>query len=150
MYQHILVPVENTVCDKTILQHIRLLAKMTGAKLLLVHVADGWAARNYDQLGLQDSEEIQQDRQYLTDLERELSSEGFAVTSLLAMGDPASEIIRISREQNTDLIAMGTHGHRLIGDLIHGSTAEKVRHQVDVPVLLLKAHKQVAASKTAS
>jgi nucleotide-binding universal stress UspA family protein len=141
MYQHILVPVENSETDQTILQHIRPLAKLTGARLLLVHVADGWAARNFEQLSLQESEEIQEDRRYLADTERELSTEGFNVGVMLAMGDPAKEIIRVSREQNVDLIAMTTHGHRFIGDLIHGSTVEKVRHEVDVPVLLLKVHK---------
>ena len=141
MYKNILVPVENTDSDRTILQHIRPLAKLTGARLLLVHVADGWAARNYDQLGLQESEEMLADRRYLSDLERELGDEGFNVGAVLAMGDPATEIIRVSREENADLIAMTTHGHRLLGDIIHGSTAEKVRHQVEVPVLLLKVRK---------
>ena len=141
MYQHILIPVENAESDQTIIQHIRPLARMTGAKLLLLHVADGWAARNFDQLSLQESDEMREDRLYLAGLENALSSEGFMVASMLAMGDPASEIIRISREQNADLIAMTTHGHRFIGDIIHGSTAEKVRHQVDVPVLLLKVRK---------
>jgi nucleotide-binding universal stress UspA family protein len=141
MYQKILVPVENAGSDQTILQHIRPLAKLTGARLLLIHVADGWAARNYEQLDLRESEEMHDDRQYLANLERELSSEGFNVGVVLAMGDPAKEIIRVSREEHVDLIAMTTHGHRFIGDLIHGSTAEKVRHEVDVPVLLLKVHK---------
>lgn len=141
MYRHILVPVENADSDQTILQHVRALARMTGAKLLLVHVADGFAARNFDQLKLQESEEIREDRNYLAGIERELASEGFTVSAVLAMGDPSSEIVRVSREQKVDLIAMATHGHRLIGDIIHGSTANKVRHQVGVPVLLLKASK---------
>src|SRR5437867_687075 len=110
MYQHILIPVENAESDQTIIQHIRPLARMTGAKLLLLHVADGWAARNFDQLSLQESDEMREDRLYLAGLENALSSEGFVVASMLAMGDPASEIIRISREQNADLIAMTTHG----------------------------------------
>jgi nucleotide-binding universal stress UspA family protein len=141
MYRHILIPVENAESDHTILQHVRALARMTGAKLLLVHVADGFAARNFDQLKLQESEEIREDRNYLAGIERELAGEGFNVSVVLAMGDPSSEIVRISREQKVDLIAMATHGHRLIGDIIHGSTANKVRHQVAVPVLLLKAQK---------
>lgn len=141
MYRHILIPVENSETDGTILQHIRPLAKLTGARLLLVHVADGWAARNFNQLQLQESDEIRQDRQYLERLQGELEGEGFAVQSVLAMGEPATEIIRIAREEGADLIAMTTHGHRFIGDLLYGSTADKVRHLVNVPVLLLKAHR---------
>jgi nucleotide-binding universal stress UspA family protein len=141
MYNRILVPVENRESDKTILRHIRQLAKLTEAKLTLVHVADGWAARNFDRFELQESEEMKQDRQYLADLSRELEAEGYEVDVILALGDPATEIIKLARKQPIDLIAMTTHGHRLVGDLLLGSTADKVRHQVDVPVLLLKVQK---------
>ena len=53
MYTRILVPVENRESDQTILRHIRQLARLTHAKLTLVHVADGWAARNFDRFELQ-------------------------------------------------------------------------------------------------
>jgi nucleotide-binding universal stress UspA family protein len=141
MYTRILVPVENRESDKTILRHIRSLAKLTQAKLTLVHVADGWAARNFERFELQESEEMKQDRQYLADLSRELQGEGYEVDVILALGDPATEIIKLARKEPIDLIAMTTHGHRLVGDLLLGSTADKVRHQVDVPVLLLKVQK---------
>lgn len=138
MYKTILVPVENRETDQTILQHIRLLARLTNSKLMLVHVADGWVARNYEQFELQESDEIKQDRQYLNSLENELRSEGFEVRSVLAMGEPATEIIKLARAEPVELIAMTTHGHGLVGDIVYGSTADKVRHNVDVPVLLLK------------
>ena len=141
MYNTILVPVENRESDQTILRHIRSLAKLTDAKLTLVHVADGWAARNYERFKLQESEEMKQDREYLASLSAQLESEGYQVKTVLAMGDPATEIIKLAQEQAIDLIAMTTHGHRLLGDFLHGSTADKVRHQVDVPVLLLKVRK---------
>ena len=141
MYNTILVPVENRETDQTILRHIRALARLTHAKLMLVHVADGWVARNFEQLQLQESEEMKQDREYLAALAEELRSEGYEVTSTLLMGDPATEIIKLARAEPVDLIAMTTHGHRLISDLLHGSTADKVRHEVDIPVLLLKARK---------
>jgi nucleotide-binding universal stress UspA family protein len=138
MYKTILVPVENRETDQTILQHIRPLARLTNAKLMLVHVADGWVARNYEQLKLQESEEMKGDREYLTNLENQLRAEGFEVQSILAMGEPATEIIKIAQAEQVELIAMTTHGHRLVGDILYGSTADKVRHSVDVPVLLLK------------
>jgi universal stress protein A len=141
MYKTILVPVENRETDETILRHIRPLAKLTKAKLMLVHVADGWAARNFEQLKLQESEEMKHDRQYLAGLEKELQAEGFEVSSVLFRGEPATEIIKLARTEPVELIAMSTHGHRFISDLLYGSTADKVRHQVDVPVLLLKVRK---------
>ena len=153
MYQKILIPLENSKADRAILQHIRPLAKMTGASLLLMHVADGWVARNYEQLHLVESEEIKTDRAYLESVAkalradraylesvtRTLQAEGFEVSHVLAMGEPSDEIVKFTRKHKVDLIAMSTHGHRFISDLLYGSTADKVRHLVDVPVLLLKA-----------
>lgn len=141
MYKTILVPVENRETDHTILKHIRPLARLANSKLMLVHVADGWVARNYENFKLQESEEMKEDRAYLANLERELQAEGFEVSSILAMGEPAEEIIKLARTQPVELIAMSTHGHRFISDLLYGSTADKVRHHVDVPVLLLKVRK---------
>jgi len=141
MYKTILVPVENRETDQTILKHIRPLARLGNSKLMLVHVADGWVARNYENFKLRESEEMKEDRVYLANLERELRAEGFEVTSVLAMGEPAEEIIKLARSQQVELIAMSTHGHRFISDLLYGSTADKVRHHVDVPVLLLKVRK---------
>jgi nucleotide-binding universal stress UspA family protein len=138
MYKHILIPLENSAADETILGHIKPLARMTGAKLLFVHVADGWVARNFDQLQLAESEEMKQDRAYLEKRRRELSDEGFSCDAVLALGEPSDEIIKLAATRDVDLIAMTTHGHRLISDLLYGSTADKVRHQVNVPVLLLK------------
>lgn len=138
MYKNILVPVENRETDNTILEHIRPLARLTKAKLLLVHVADGWVARNFEQFKLQESEEMRHDRAYLAGLEETLRAEGFDVSSVLAMGEPSTEIIKVAKSSGADLIAMTTHGHRLINDILRGATADKVRHAVDVPVLLLK------------
>ncbi len=138
MYKHILIPLENSPADETILTHIKPFARMTGANLLLVHVSDGWVARNFNQLQLAESEEMKQDRAYLEKRSRELTSEGFSCDAVLALGEPSDEIIKLTREKDVDLIAMTTHGHRLISDILYGATADKVRHEVDVPVLLLK------------
>ena len=139
MCQKILVAVENSTADRTILAHVTDLAKLTGAELLLVHVADGWAARNFDQLKLRESEEIKGDRAYLEGLRNDLTGQGFTVQIELAMGDPATELIRVADEKRVDLIAMSTHGHRYLSDILHGTTADRVRHLVKVPVLLLRA-----------
>jgi len=139
MYQRILVAVENSAADRTILAHVARLAKLTGAELLLVHVADGWAARHFDDLKLRESEEMKTDRAYLDDLRRDLTGQGFTVETRLARGDPATELIKAATEQKVDLIAMSTHGHRFISDVLLGATADRVRHLVKIPVLLLRA-----------
>ena len=138
MYKTILVPVENRETDQTILQHIRPLARLTNAKLMLVHVADGWVARNYEQFKLQESDEMKHDREYLNTLESELRAKGLKCARSWPWASRPTEIIKLARAEPVELIAMTTHGHRFISDILYGSTADKVRHSVDIPVLLLK------------
>src|SRR5437660_12166165 len=111
MYRRILVAVEHSPADRTILTHVTALARLTGAELLLVHVADGWAARNYDQLQLRESEEMKADREYLESLKTELVTLGLPVRTHLAMGDPASELVRVAAAQGGDLVGKSTHRH---------------------------------------
>ena len=139
MYRRILVAVENSPADRAILTHIVPLATMTGAEILLVHVADGFAARHFKDLNLRESDEIKADRAYLEEVAARLTAQSLSVAVELAMGDPATELIRVAQDREVDLIAMSTHGHRFINDLIHGTTVDRVRHLVKVPVLLLRA-----------
>lgn len=139
MYKRILVAVENSPADRAILTHIVPLAAMTGAELLLVHVADGFAARHFRDLELRESDEIKADRRYLQQLADSLTAQSLRVSIELAMGDPATQLIRVATERHVDLIAMSTHGHRFLNDLIRGTTVDRVRHEVTIPVLLLRA-----------
>jgi nucleotide-binding universal stress UspA family protein len=139
MYKNILVALENSRADKSLLPHVQQLAKLLGSHLLLVHVADGWAARTYDQLKLTESEEMRADRNYLDERAEELRRDGIPVSVQLALGDPPTEILKIADAGHCDLIAMAAHGHRLVGDLILGSTIHVVRHKTSLPVLLVRA-----------
>ena len=139
MYKKILIAIENSEADRTVLEHVQQLATLTHASLLLVHVADGWVARNYDELALRESEEMKTDRAYLEKIQAELVSRGFTTHTHLALGDPATELVRVAAAEHPDLIAMSTHGHRFLNDIIRGSTADRVRHNVAIPVLMIKA-----------
>ncbi len=139
MYRRILVAIEHSPADQAILDHVRQLAKQIGSELHLVHVADGWAARNFDRLQLRESEEMKDDRDYLAMLAAGLRSEGLTVSTELAMGDPADELIRLTEHRGVDLLAMSTHGHRFLNDLVRGTTVNRVRHLVKIPVLLVRA-----------
>lgn len=150
MYQRMLVTLDHSSTDEAILEHIEALARSFASEVLLLHVADGWVARNYERLGLRESEEMQEDRRYLAEVTARLQKKGISTSSHLALGEPADEIIRFARERDCDLIAMSTHGHRFIADFILGSTADKVRHEVDVPVLLLKAPAEKKEKSVAS
>ena len=142
MYQHILIPLENSATDRVILDHVRPLVKLTGAKLLLLHVADGWVARNFNQLKLAESEEMKGDREYLEKVAGQLRSDGFSVETMLALGDPPDEILKVAEDGRCDLIAMAGHGHLLFGDLFHGSTITEVRHRTSIPILVVRAAKK--------
>ena len=139
MYQKILVALENSRADEALVPHIEKLAALTHAQLVLVHVADGWVARNFNKLKLAESEEMKTDRQYLEATAAKLRAAGLQVSIHLALGDPPSEILKTAEEEKCDLIAMTTHGHRLLGDIIYGSTINEVRHKATVPVLLVRA-----------
>jgi len=139
MYRKILVALENSRADEALLPHITTLAKQFHSELLLIHVADGWVARNFERLKLAESQEMKDDRLYLETTADALRALGLTVTTRLALGDPPTEILKASESDECDLIAMTTHGHRLLGDLIFGSTIEPVRHKATVPVLLVRA-----------
>ncbi len=138
MYKRILVPVENSSYDGAILAHVQQLARESDASIVLIHVADGWAARNIDQLHLRDSEEMQGDLAYIEKISASLEAAGLDAEAVLASGDPADEIVEAAEREQCDLIAMSTHGHRFLSDLIRGSVANTVRHKSMVPVLMVR------------
>ena len=137
MYHHILIPLENSPTDDVIIEHIRPLAHAAKARIILVHVADGFLARNQEQFG--ESDERRNDRQYLEKREAEMRASGLDVRHILAWGDPPTEVLNAAEREGCDLIAMATHGHRFLKDLLFGSVANEVRHRARIPVLLLRA-----------
>jgi nucleotide-binding universal stress UspA family protein len=138
MYRKILMPVENSPYDDAIVDHVLELARICKATVVLIHVADGWAARNISQLQLRESEEMKKDRAYIERISAELEAQGIEADAVLASGDPAKEIAAAAQREGCDLIAMSTHGHKFIGDMIHGSVSHAVRHASSIPVLLVR------------
>ena len=137
MYNTILVTVDGTSTDRAIIDHVKQLAKMAQGRVVLLHVADGWAARTYGRDAV--SREIAEDTDYLKQVRSEFEAAGISADAELAYGDPAKEIVRWVKEKGCDLVAMSTHGHRFFADLFLGTTASRVQHNVSVPVLLLRA-----------
>jgi nucleotide-binding universal stress UspA family protein len=137
MYHTILVTLDGTATDRAIIDHVKPLAKLAHSRIVLLHVADGWAARTYGPDAV--SPEIAEDTDYLQQVRGEFESAGISADAELAYGDPAKEIIRWVEQKGCDLVAMSTHGHRFLADLFLGTTASKVQHHISVPVLLLRA-----------
>jgi nucleotide-binding universal stress UspA family protein len=137
VYKTILVTLDGTPTDQAIIEHIKQLARFTQGRVVLLHVADGWAARFYGPDAV--SPEITEDTAYLERVRKEFESVGISAEAELAYGEPATEIVKWVDRKGCDLVAMSTHGHRLLADVVLGTTATRVRHSVNVPVLLLRA-----------
>lgn len=137
MYKTILLTLDGTPTDRAIIDHIKQLANLAQSRVVLLHVADGWAARTHGSNAV--SPEITEDMAYLEKVLVEFRSAGIPAEAELAYGDPATEIVKWVRQKGCDLVAMSTHGHRFLADIFLGATASRVRHSVSVPVLMLRA-----------
>jgi nucleotide-binding universal stress UspA family protein len=137
MYKTILITLDGTPTDRAIIEHIKQLAKFARSRVVLLHVADGWAARTFGPDAV--SPEITEDTAYLNRVRSEFQSADIPAEAELAYGEPADEIVKWVKQKGCDLVAMSTHGHRLIADIFLGATASRVQHRISVPVLLLRA-----------
>jgi nucleotide-binding universal stress UspA family protein len=137
VYSTILVTLEGTATDRAIIEHVKELARLAKSRVVLLHVADGWAARTYGPDAV--SPEIAEDTSYLAGVRAEFEAAGIRADAELAYGDPSTQIVNWIEQKGCDLVAMSTHGHRFVKDMFLGTTVNQVRHSVDVPVLLLRA-----------
>jgi nucleotide-binding universal stress UspA family protein len=137
MYETILVTLDGTPTDRAIIEHVKQLAKLAHSRLVLLHVADGWAARTYGPDAV--SPEITEDTAYLQKIRAEFQSVDIPTEAELAYGEPAREIVKWVEKRGCDLVAMSTHGHRFLADVFLGTTANRVQHNIRVPVLLVRA-----------
>ena len=137
IYQTILVTLDATPTDRAIIEHIKKLAKFHASQVVLLHVATGVPAKFHGSQAA--GEEVEKDQAYLQEVSAEFESEGIPARWELAFGEPVREIVKWIQEKGCDLVAMSTHGHHFVGDLMLGSTASPVQHSVSVPVLLLRA-----------
>ncbi len=137
MYKTILVTLDGTPTDRAIIEHVKVLARLAQSRVILLHVADGWAARTFGPDAI--SPEITEDTAYLNRVLSEFQSADIPAEAELAYGDPATEIVKWVRQKGCSLVAMSTHGHRFLADIFLGTTASRVQHSISVPVLLLRA-----------
>jgi nucleotide-binding universal stress UspA family protein len=135
VYNTILVTLDTTPTDRAIIDHVKQLAARMKSRVVLLHVATGVPAQFHGANA--GGEEIEEDQAYLDRVRDEFESAGIPARSELAFGDPAREIVKWVKENECDMVAMSTHGHKMVADMILGTTANRVRHKVSVPVLLL-------------
>ena len=141
MYKKILIALDNSPADNGIIAHVAELAARFGSKILLLHVADGFAARCFESLKLAESDEMKADHNYLETTASDLRAKNLSVEIKLALGNPPTEIVKAAEGEGCDLIALAGHGHKLFGDIFHGSTITEVRHKTEIPLLVVRAKK---------
>jgi nucleotide-binding universal stress UspA family protein len=137
MYKTILLTLEGTPTDRAIIEHIKPLAKLMGSRVVLFHVAAGAPARVHGEEAA--GEEVEKGPACLRQVREELNQAGIRADAVLACGEPAKEIVKWIERQGCDLVAMSTHGHQFVADLVLGTTAFKVQHSISVPMLMLRA-----------
>ena len=136
-YRRILVPLDHTDLDRQALGHAAAMAKMHGAKLYLLHVEEGVTSRVYGPLAA--TAEVEAGEHYLNRISESLRAEGIEVEAAIIHGpEPGREIVRYASQIAPDLIIMGAHGHRRLKDLIFGNTINPVRHDLRVPLLIVR------------
>ena len=137
MYETILLPLDTTETDKPIIEHVTTLATTMKSSVVLLHVVTGPQAEwnGPDAAG----EQVEKTRAYLDGVRGQLEAAGVPARVDMGFGEPAREIVRWVETNGCDLVAMGTHGHRWLSDIVLGFTASRVQHAVSVPVLLLRS-----------
>jgi manganese transport protein len=133
--KHIAAALGRDESDIKIINRALSLAKAEKAVLTLVHVVDSAFAQVYDN-DVYD-EHTRDDEKYLLEIADEIRSSGVIVEIALAYGDPSRELITFAESHKVDMLVMGSHGHRLLGDLLWGETVDPVRHRVNIPVLVV-------------
>jgi manganese transport protein len=136
-YHRILVPLDHTELDRKALSHAASMAKMHGAKLYLLHVEEGVTSRVYGPLS--STAEVEAGEHYLERIAESLRADGIDVeTAIVHAPRPGQQIVQYASEIQPDLIIMGAHGHRRLKDLIFGNTITPVRHELRVPLLIVR------------
>jgi len=137
MYKTILVTLDRTAADGAIIEHIKELARAMQSRIVLLHVATGAPAKYHGKNAA--GREVEESQAYLDGVRAGFAADGIPADAELAYGEPVKEIVRWIQQKKPDLVAMGTHGHQFVADLVLGTTAITVQHSVSVPVLLLRA-----------
>ncbi len=131
VYKNILVTIDCSSVDEKILEHVALLAKQNKAKVVLLHVVH---SHTLDQeRALREKAQTILDR-YL----KKLQDQGVEAVVRIRSGEPEKEILDEIAKNDYDLVAMGTHGHTFLGDILFGSVSDTLKHKISVPLLLIK------------
>lgn len=143
MYKKILVPLDGSKVAEGVLPHAKSLAYSEGAELILLTVTSNPAMDIvFSDPGIAETailEQQEKSKAYISEIENGLRAEGFRVSNLMRVGSVAETILGVAEELNVDAIAMSTHGRTGPARWLLGSIAERVVHNSNIPVLLIRA-----------
>jgi manganese transport protein len=136
-FHRILLPLDHSGLDRLAISHAAGLAKLHGAGLFLLHVEEGVTSQIYGKDS--STAEVEAGEQYLERIAQSLRQQGITVeTSIAHSSSPRKAIVEYARDVRPDLVIMGAHGHGGLKDLIFGTTIDPVRHNLDVPLLVVR------------
>jgi manganese transport protein len=137
-YSTILVPLDHSPGDREAIGNALALARMHGARMVLLHVEEGVTSQIFGSLA--STAEVTEGVDYLNQVVSSLRELNVAVDVVVRHGSsPAKEIVEAVGEIQPDLLVMASHGHRGIKDLVFGTTINDVRHHVKVPMLIVSS-----------
>ncbi|RKR82495.1 manganese transport protein [Mucilaginibacter gracilis] len=134
-YKHIGVTIDFSKNDRDSLRHA-IMQGGKGADYTLIHIVET-AAANYHGTEVMDHE-TQSDKENLDKYVTSLHALNFNAHAVIGYGNAANAIAQIVEDEKIDFIVMGAHGHKALKDIIFGTTVDKVRHRVNVPILIVK------------
>jgi manganese transport protein len=136
---HIGVALDNSEIDELVISRAMSLARIHKAEMTLIHVTDSPGVQVYGEQ--MHDEHARDDISYIFEIAEILKRQGFKARPIIRAGKPAQEIIKVVKEENIDLLLMGSHGHKFISDMLFGETASNVRHNLDIPIMVVKPPK---------
>jgi nucleotide-binding universal stress UspA family protein len=141
----ILLPTDFSDCGNYALSYAASLARTFGASIICVHVIEPMVPTvGYSGMtealpiaDITDQLEYSAERELPKLAEREECA-GLEVEQMIVHGEAASEIVRVAKERNVDLIVVSSHGRTGLGRILFGSTAEAIVRHASCPVLVVK------------
>jgi universal stress protein A len=130
LYKNILVPIDCSPVDAVIIEHVTALARQNKARVCLLHVVHSHTL-DQDRVLREEAEGC------LRKIGAQLQRHGVEVSTRIRSGEPDQEILDEIDASDYDLVAMATHGHSFIGDMLFGSVSRTLKHRISIPLLLI-------------
>jgi len=135
VYKKILVTIDCSDVDEAIIKHVSALAIQNRAKVYLLHVIHSHTLDQHRTLSEKAEICLESHRIRLENLKID-------VYKVIREGEPDIQILDEIENNDYDLVAMATHGHTFIGDLLFGSVSKSLKHKIKIPLLLLKRDRE--------